>query len=362
MTINIVPSAGTIPKTGKFGVVASHPGTVTLTASDPRCILTPSSFVVGGAQTVEHCASGDNTGLVRRSDTDFLLRKNFTIGIQSIFKTNQYGVGPAAFNSYIAMNKITAGGYAWNWGIPVNGSLRRLGWYNDGPVTTLTFAQVFTADVEYRAVLKVEDTTVTLITLSGSETLNRTTPTAGWSGASWKLATFFVGGYQCLFCRQFQLFNGVAAAGDITAFLNNTGNLGSSLYCNLDFDEESGNIAYDTSGNSRDFDTNCSNWGTYTGKIANDGFLRTITTPFTNTEQSISYDTGIIPPGTNITITASRVKAGFPTGRVPDISTESDTAVFTVAPVSVTGITLNKASALLDIGDTTTLTATVWPK
>jgi uncharacterized protein YjdB len=341
-------------------VVADNPGLVTLTASDPACILTPSSFTVGGAQTVELLANGWDGGVARRHDTDFVLRKNFTVGIVGIFKSKTkylYAASCEVITNRASTNSL------WNWAIGTN-SARKFYWYNDGPTTVLLFNEVQSLDVEYRAVFKIEDTTITLITPTSTQSLSRGAPSGGYTLPAYKLTTFFNGVYNNYYLRHFQLLNSVANAADITAFLNNTGDLGASLYCKLSMLEESGTKVYDLTTNRRDFDISPTDQGSG-GPGANvPGIIRTITTPFTNQEQSIAFDTAAIAPGTAITVTATRTKAGFPTGRTPDISTESDTCVITAAAAPgslVVGVALDKVSTSIDIDGTETINATVFP-
>ncbi len=367
MTINIVPSAGTIPRTGKFGVVANLPGLVTLTASDPACVLTPSSFTVGGTSE-NYCQLQATAGLARR-DRSFIIKDNCAIGFEFLmppqpFATSQdtyfygtkyYGTDSASYCQYLMYNlQNRKFGFYSGWAAPTSG----------------TFTKVFTRNTWYRIVFEYSGTSVIMTSSdSAAETLTRGS-IAGVNpydvpAYDVLMATRIVGGanaQQPLKIRNFQLLKDALPTAEAkAAFLAGTGDISAALHCKLSMQEESGIIAYDSSGNGKDFTIETPYAGTVWQTAAYNGLTRDVT-GLTNQEQSISYDTTTIAPGTAITITATRTKAGFPTGRTPDISVESDTAVFTVAPVSVTGITLNKASALLDIGDTTTLTATVWPK
>lgn len=352
MTINIVPISGTVPRTGKFGVVASHPGTVTLTASDPRCVLTPSYFDVGGSVACRAVCSS-NTGIASASNL-LNFNKNFGIAVEVYFENGTAAYSHSLWN-FVRLNAATI-----NWSLFWD-PLCRLSFVqtNGTPVTNL-FSQVFPRRTWIRLVLSVDATTAKLDTnIPSTQTIIGRS--IGAVGASTVTRTQY-GLSGSLIYRNLEILGSVPTASQVASYLAGTKLAASaSLLLDQPGQEESGSVYYDFSPNLIDFTLeDPATADTYGPMIYNPRDV--VVTGLTNTEQSISYDMTTIPPGTNVTITASRVKAGFPTGRTPDISVESDTSTFTVAPVSVTGITLNKASALLDIGDTTTLTATVWPK
>ncbi len=352
---------------GVLTCVADLPGLVTLSASaggvDVSSILTPQSFTVGGSVSGLIEAEGSNRGIAFTPAHSFALayRRNFAIGISLKYSTGlQF---PSGANSNSIYNVVFGGG-GYNWMLMNNIGTRRMAAYETG-VTPLsgTFANVFPVGTT-RAVIIFNDLNWRMVAAAGTvldETINHTSVGSDnpYSSALTSILRA-VGTYQITLFDSLQITPGVPSAAQIAAY-NAGGDLGApALKCVV---PESGDVIYDWSGNLYDSTVEAYSAGSALAQVLRAGITITVT-GLTNTEQTISYDTGAIAPGTAITITATRTKAGFPTGRTPDISTESDTCTITAAAApgsSVVGVALDKTSTSMDIGGTETLGFTIYP-
>ncbi len=390
---------------GILTAVTDLPGLVTLTASDPACVLTPSSFVVGGTLD-SYCMS---TGHIGAASTNQALNKcrSIAFGFEIYFRG---GTVVASGNTQaLYQNTLNSAGN-WNFAICVNNSARKIGFYSTAS-GALQFAKVHTANTWLKGVLQVGATSITLTCDGATETINCTLVAAPYP-ATVTRTTYTGAGWQF---KNLEIYDGIATVGQIASYQAGTKLAASAgLLLDLACQEESGKIYYDRSPTQADFTTEAYNAVSVYGQMFYDSAQRTVT-GLTGNEQSISYDTTTIAPGTAITITATRTKAGFPTGRTPDISTESDTCVvsvplaepsdttyvwasddpsvatvvggvvtgvangtchatatttdgsfvatceITVPSVRVSGVTLSRVDTSLDIGDTRNLVVTVWP-
>lgn len=397
---------------GILTCVTDNPGIVTLTASDPACVLTPSSFVVGGGldsyllpavhRSARYLAANDYTDSTFRT-----LRINAAFAFQMFLER---GAVINSVQSFLSCHGITANG--WAWAISLNTYTRKMAFYNDWLANQIYFTKVFAQDEWLNVVVQLTPTQVILHYAGGSEAINRVaTITADPLSYNGSVCRIGGGNYQPRL-RKIQMISNPTSEG-IAAYIAG-GNLAESgLITSLPCAEESGSTCYDISGNNKDFgieiyDPAYPGYSTpqsiYDSRVVN-------ITGLTGNEQSITYDITTIAPGTAITITASRVKYGFPTA----IATETDTCVvsvplaepsdttyvwasddpsvatvvggvvtgvangtchatatttdgsfvatceITVPSVRVSGVTLSRVDTSLDIGDTRNLVVTVWP-
>jgi hypothetical protein len=360
-------------QTGHSGVltcVTDLPGPVTLTASDPGVTLTPSSFTVGGSVAgLAQIVGNGGAGLQAITDASAwgcAKRRNFAAGMDFRFVTG-YLTSISIYQAAIIVNQQKGYHvYGANWAIDAKFADRKLAFSRGlgGGAYQGIFAKAFPYDTWQRVVFVFNDASAILYLADGSsETISHTaigtdtllnTLATTWCAASAHYTSFDL--------RNFQLYFAIPSAPEIAAYLAG-GDLGATQQLKLKMQEESGLIAYDHSPNMYDFGIKPYEVGYYFIPPKMSGLQRTIT-GLTGNEQSITYDTGSVAPGTAVTITATRVKAGFPTGRTPDISVESDTCTVTaaVAPgLSVVGVALDEHAITLDIGGTHQLNETVFP-
>jgi hypothetical protein len=344
-------------QTGHSGVltcVTDLPGLVTLTASDPGVTLTPSSFTVGGSVD-SYCFS---MGYVGAASTNQTLNKcrSLAIGFEIYFKS---GVALSTGNTQAMYQNTLNSAGNWNFAINVNNSARKLGFYSTAS-GFLQFAKAHTANTWLRGVLQIGTTSITLTCDGATENINCTLVANPFVSTVTR-TTYTGSGWQF---KNLEFYDGIASAGQIASYQAGTKLAASSaLLLDLVCQEESGKIFYDRSPTQADFTTESYNAASVYGQMLYDSAQRTIT-GITGNEQLVTYDTGSLAPGTAITITATRAKQGFPTGRTPDISVESDTCTVTAAAapgLAVVGVALDEHAITLDIGGTHQLNETVFP-
>lgn len=298
---------------GKILCTTTRPGVVSLASSNPALTLSPSTFTGTGTIDSFLDVAGLSDGLGNIS-VDLKRITNFTIGIKYRFKT-----GSAGIESAIALGNMRFSDTRCNWGVMVDAANRRIGYCD--PLQNALFTEVFTADTWYRAVLVFGTTSVKIVTLAGEETLARTEPTLSY-GSAGDIITRFRGGLAPLQWKHFELYDGVSAPADIAAFIAGTGDLGTTLLVDLPIETiESGEVAYDHSGNAYHF-TKLTAY-----HIPNSPFVHNHTS--TNTTSEINYAVNLGHEGETFTITASRTRAGYL------VSTETDTCTVSI-PASAT--------------------------
>ena len=333
-----IPVGGS--KKGVFNVVTDLPGLVTLTASDPGVILTPSSFTVGGSVDSWVNSAGINMGIAASHAASWTMayRRNFAVGLELFFPT---GHKAGATNLFLYNGDVNSTNT--NWCLMINMATRKLGWYWVNGSGSGVFAYTFPADVRSRCVFVANVANCTLYTSAGSQTVAYAVPigTDAKYGSAGNCLCRQNGQYQPSILYDFVFCGGIPSGdnvtGDIGAYVAG-GDLGSTKLCNLKMDEESGLIVYDHTVNMYDWGADHYDATAIYAQSLICGLTRTIT-GLTGNEQSITYDTGSVAPGTAVTITATRVKAGFPTGRTPDISKETDTMTITLTAFDTTVLT-----------------------
>ncbi len=350
--LKIGPGLTTKNRSGAVNVSCELPGEISLSCDDPNVTLSASSHTVSGTHDVSLLPSMQ-WGLANRADPGLRdYRSGVSIACRIFFKTRRQASGTGYQVAILNSSQLTSSG--WHWTLSVDAANRKIGLYSDWGGGLQTFAHVFTADTEEGFVLNLDSGSATLYWSGGSETLSRTainTVPAGY-GSILRVG----GGVGIVQCRDLQILNALSTAGQRTAYFGG-GVLSDSLLCRWDCREESGDTAYDQGSAGLHLAPDTASTAPYNGYMTHSSPFQRVLSGMAGTEADITWS---VPddyePG-SFTITATRQKAGFPAS----IATETDTCTIVFSGVDAEGVTLDRAEISVEIGDSETLVATVWP-